>query len=81
MVKKRETPQARADRLEEALVEVFGIADEADGSRQGMTSALDEITEVVEGAVPDAADQWADQSTDAPEDESQAEDESQDDLD
>lgn len=64
---KRETPQERADRLEAALVEVYGIADEADGSRQSMTGALDEITEVVQGAVPDAADQWAEASTDAPE--------------
>jgi hypothetical protein len=66
---KKESPEARAARLEAALVEVYGIADEADGSRQSMTSALDEITEAIEAAVPDVADQWSEQSIAAPEDE------------
>jgi hypothetical protein len=71
---KTETDANRADRLEAALVEVYGIADEADGSRQAMQAALDELQTVVTDAVPDAADQWANQSTAAPEDEDEDED-------
>jgi hypothetical protein len=72
VAKNKESAQEKADRLEAALVEVYGIADEADGSRQSMTAALDEITASIEAAVPDAADQWSEQSIAAPEDDDDA---------
>ncbi|MBC8032284.1 MAG: hypothetical protein H7Z16_19530 [Pyrinomonadaceae bacterium] len=74
----KETPQAKADRLEAALVEVYGIANEAESSRQAMTIALDEITVAIEAAVPDASEQWAEQSTAAPEDDDNEDDEDDD---
>jgi hypothetical protein len=55
-----ETAQERADRFEEALVSVYGEAEEADGSRISMQACLDRITEIIEEEINNVAEQWAD---------------------
>jgi hypothetical protein len=55
----KETAKERADRLEGMAVEVWQKLQDADGSRGGLQTALDEAQDLIEQEISDVADQAA----------------------
>jgi hypothetical protein len=55
----KETATERADRLEGMVVEVWQKLQDADGSRGGLQTALDEAQDLIEQEISDVADQAA----------------------
>jgi hypothetical protein len=67
----KETATERADRLEGMAVEVWQKLQDADGSRGGLQTALDEAQDLIEQEISDVAEQAAelDDSDDGDDDE------------
>jgi hypothetical protein len=55
----KETVKERADRFEGMAVEVWQKLQDADGSRGGLQTALDEAQDLIEQEISDVADQAA----------------------
>lgn len=55
----KETATERAERLEGMAVEVWQKLQDADGSRGGLQTALDEAQDLIEQEISDVADQAA----------------------
>jgi hypothetical protein len=55
----KETATERADRLEGMAVEVWQKLQDADGSRGGMQTAIDDAQDLIEQEISDVADQAA----------------------
>jgi hypothetical protein len=55
----KETATERADRLEGMAVEVWQKLQDADGSRGGLQTALDEAQDLIEQEISDVAEQAA----------------------
>lgn len=55
----KETATERADRLEGMGVEVWQKLQDADGSRGGMQTAIDDAQDLIEQEISDVADQAA----------------------
>jgi hypothetical protein len=74
----KETATERANRLEGMGVEVWQKLQDADGSRGGMQTAIDDAQDLIEQEISDVADQAAelDDSDDAETDDEADEDDS-----